>query len=95
MLRTQKEPNVRAWFNQLKSKLDSAVQDIQSSLHHLSDLIRSSYMHYLLLSLRTKEGYDMTNLFEHQSGDPRTAEQVREKLPFTQLARLLQVSDKH
>ena len=71
--------------------LNNAVQDIRIAYNCYAHITRSTPMIYLLLANKTKDGFDMANLFFKFDGHFRTTAEMKELLPFYQMGRLCQV----
>ena len=80
------------WIDRLKSLLESAYMDVLASLQCYADQIRSSAMPYVLLSNKTKDGYNMIDLFLSTDGSIKSTKVFVADMPFHQMARLIQVT---
>ena len=88
--RTKEEPMV-CWIDRLKSFLESAYMDVLACLQCYANQIRSTAMSYVLLSNKTKDGYNMTDLFQNTDGSIKSTNVFVADMPFHQMARLIQV----
>ena len=88
--RTNDVPMI-CWIERLKSLLEIAYKDVLACLQCYADQIRSSVMTYVLLSNKTKEGYDITDLFRSDDGILKSTKVFVADMPFHQMGRLIQV----
>ena len=78
-------PGIKQWASLMMHMLNNAVQDIRIAYNCYAHITRSTPMIYLLLANKTKDGFDMANLFFKFDGHFRTTAEMKELLPFYQM----------
>ena len=85
------DKKIVCWVSRLLELLHSSVRDIRICMLSYADLIRCTPLIYLFLANKTKEGFNMQNLFNANDGSFRSHTDFKKVVPFWQMGRLMQV----
>jgi DNA polymerase III delta subunit len=85
-------PSIRQWISRLQLLLQAAMTDVRITLFRYAEFVKSSPMMYLLLANRTKDFFEINNIFSFAKGVWKTAEQSHASMSLFQMARLYQVN---
>lgn len=82
---------ISLWASKIESLLRSAIDDINTCLHHYVDFIKSTPMTFLGLANMTKEGFPILDLFKNFDSSVKSTMDFKKSIPFFQMSRLMQV----
>ena len=83
--------DVVSWASYLKSLCDKAMQDILIGFSSYAELTQTTPLIYFMLANRTKDGFELANLFYHKDGTCKTLKECHDSFPLFQMTRLMQV----
>lgn len=79
------------WVHLQCQMLQNAMSDSRTCLHTLVHQIKSSPMTYLMLGNKSKDGFNLSDLFRRSNGRFKSLTELKNDIPFQQMARLVQV----